>query len=109
MNSTASSCRRPSGRPEVFSSLVPNLAAGAFQKCPMRVLSFAIIAAAVLGAAGLARADDSPPKPDKPKYLDSGRVEGVFIASDKAKCEALCGRAYRSGRDLSNDICIATC
>jgi hypothetical protein len=79
----------------------------------MRLLSFAIIVAAFLGEADFAQAEDARPKPDKPKYSDSGRVEGLFMCSDKAKCEAkcqaLCRRAYRPGYELSNDICIATC
>jgi hypothetical protein len=79
----------------------------------MRLLSFAIIAAAFLGAAGFGQSEDAQPKPDKPKYSDSGAVEGVFMCSDKAKCEAkcaaLCRRAYRPGYEFSNDICIASC
>jgi hypothetical protein len=88
------------------------MAVALFQKLPLRLLSSALIAAVLLGEAGFARADDTQPKSDiksdRPKYSDSGRVEGLFVG-DKAKCEALCRRAYRPGYELSNDICIATC
>ena len=75
----------------------------------MRLLVFAIIAAVLLGKAGFAWAGDAQPKSERPKYTDSGKVEAVFVGDNKAKCEALCRRAYRSGYELSNDICIATC
>jgi hypothetical protein len=76
----------------------------------MRSSFIVLIAAALIGGACFAQADDGQRKSDKPKCSDSGRVEGLFINSDGgARCRELCGRAHRPGYELSNDICIATC
>ncbi len=76
----------------------------------MRSSFIVLIAVALIGGASFAQAEDGLRKPDKPKYSDSGRVEGLFVSSDGgARCRELCGRAYRPGYELSNDICIATC
>ncbi len=76
----------------------------------MRSSFIVLMAAALIGGTSFAQAEDSQVKPDKSKYSNSGRVEDLFISSDGgARCRELCGRAYRPGYELSNDICIATC
>ena len=75
----------------------------------MRLTFLAILVCSFIGAFGVVQADDNQQKPAEPRYSNTGRVEGLFVSSDKGRCRDLCRRAYRPGYELSNDICIEVC